>query len=182
MNSIINIILNYWLAIIIVGLIILMIIIGYYADQKKLVKPIKRKNKIEESKVENKKIDEPAKIEENVVKDNEEELFFADMPSSNDIVVDNKPVSDVSEVISKEEIKHEEDNVTNDAEQDFENFENEFDKIIPEKPVISDELKKYMDEFQIKPISMPTQKKEVSTNIELPEIKQIEKEEDIWKF
>ena len=67
-------------------------------------------------------------------------------------------------------------------EENFEEFEEYFDKVLPERPIISDELKKYMDEFQLTPLSLSKEKKEVDTNIHLPEIKNKESDDDIWSF
>ena len=231
MNAIVVFILKYWVLIIVICVIALMMVIGFYAESNGLVKkefnekPPKKKNKRIEplAKEDVQKIESPSEnndqIETPVVSDVEEESFsdldFPDSSMESSEVQNNDDVKDEKndEFVSLNDNISEQTNgiestdesvdfdfesepannnvqVEVDAEtteeqieeENFEEFEEYFDKVLPEQPIISDELKKYMDEFQLTPLSLSKEKKEVDTNIHLPEIKNKELDDDIWSF
>ena len=154
MNNVITFIVKNWYIIIGVCVLILMIIIGYYADSNGLIKKGKKKSK---------------KKEENHFDNKSEtikELDFKDIPAMEPVTIDNELTPDQIET----EIPEEDEN--------FEQFETYFEKVLPEKPLISDELKKYMEEFQIVPESLKMNEEKVFNDIRLPEIKNKELDDE----
>lgn len=221
MNSIVIFILKYWVLILVVCVVALMMIIGYYAESNGLVqkdlneKPSKKSKKEKESitvedvqessgneqfeDIQNSGTSEQPIDEFNFVEDSS----VADISENNDNSQEN--VSTVTEeangtfteqpVAESMDFNYEPDVANNvqvevdaseseepEVPETFEEFEEYFDNVLPEKPVISDELQKYIDEFQITPLSMSKDKKEVDTNIHLPEIKNKELDDDVWSF
>ncbi len=227
MNSIVVFILKYWVLIIVICVIALMMVIGFYAESNGLVNkefnkkpPKKKKNEVlaknDLQKVESTNNEQMETLD---VADGKEETFsgfeFPDTTmevnetQKNDDENEEGIVGDASlnENVSEQsnEMENSNDNIdfafesapsNNNAqvevdteaneepleEENFEEFEEYFDKVLPERPIISDELKKYMDEFQLTPLSLSKEKKEVDTNIHLPEIKNKESDDDIWSF
>lgn len=167
MTTITIFIIKNWLAIIIVLILILMAIVGYIADSNGFIpKRQKVKKKVSKNKP------------ETIAKPNIDETIQTPVEPptlSLDNTVQEEPKDTYKKALVIEE---------SDMNQNFEEFEDEFDRILPEKPIISDELKKYMEEFQIKPLNFESKVKEpkISTDIKLPEIEKREEDTDIWSF
>ena len=167
MTTITIFIIKNWLAIIIVLTLILMVIVGYIADSNGFI-PKRQKVRKPKAKKQPKTISKP-NIDEAIQPSTE--------PST--LSLDNSVQEEPKDTYKKDLVIEEAD-----VNQNFEEFEDEFDRILPEKPIISDELKKYMEEFQIKPLNFESKIKEptISTDIELPEIEKREEDTDIWSF
>ena len=140
-------------------------IIGYIADSNGFI-PKRQKKSKKPVKIDNSDISKPNMDEFNNVSI-ENEIFNLE----NNNIQDNKDT-------------YKKDLVLENKDLNFEEFETEFDRIVPEKPVISDELKKYMDEFQISPVNIDTKvnDNEIFSDIKLPEIKREDEDTDIWSF
>lgn len=162
------IVVNYaW--ILIGSIIILLAIIGYYADKTNFGQGKQEQN--EDSIVDNENViqqqpqeikETPIVVQNNIVNPNQQEL------NSNDVVVENIP----------------KENETEKIENEFEMFDKEFNEIVPKKEFIDDELLDEIDSLSLD----KTQKLKLTDipdldDVELPEIKKLNyKEEDIWKF
>lgn len=177
MNLIIAFVLKYWLTILIIGIIFLVVIIGYYADTNGLIR--KKENHFSNDNVD-------SVIPDSMVKGKKENMSINSVKTDKE----SRMVDQTSEVLGstdihsiKDELQkkvNNQDETEEVKEQNFEQFETEFEQIIPEKPIISDELKRYMEEFQIKPVSLPTKKISDLSDIELPNIEKDESDDDIW--
>lgn len=165
MNAITIFIVKYWILIILVLILILMGIIGYIADSNGFIPKKEKKAK------------KPVKIDN-------DEISKPNMDEFSNVSIENEIFNLEKDGLKENKDTYKKALVFEDRDLNFEEFESEFDRIVPEKPVISDELKKYMDEFQISPVNIDTKMndKDIFKDIELPEIKKEDEDSDIWSF
>lgn len=153
-----------------ISIMILLAVIGYYADKTNFGQG---KNK-----------DEHTNDEELVLQQSLEEKKLNDIV--NDNLLENNIVEDISDDKQLEELKVDlkQDESKINFEQTFEKFDKEFNEFLPKKEIIDDELL-----FEIDSLSLDkTQKIDLTDipdldDVELPKIKELQpEEEDIWKF
>lgn len=178
-------------------IIILLAIIGYYADktnfgqgkEKQDINKDDKLNKISE----NQTIEETIgnvynkPIEENVV---EQQESIINQPNE---VVNEKTNSNIQQesITNLEEqtsYQESDSNIEKETEvsfeTEFEKFDKEFDEILPKKDIINDDLLEEIDSLSLD----KTQKLDLNSipdldDVDLPKIKSFEPvEEDIWKF
>ena len=176
MEEIMSFILNHWFTIILICIIILMIIIGYYVDANNLVN--KPKKKLDDKN----NLDIPVELEdkENNIsanngvshkKNNDGQEFFSferpnitkDETLSNN---DNKVKLDVQKDIIKQQ-----------AEEEFDQY---FEQVLQKKPIITDDIKNSLEDIKDLPEEINSTDDYVSTDIVLPDIKEKELETDTW--
>lgn len=163
-------------------IIILLAIIGYYADETNFGQGKNKeqsKDKDELNKIENKE-----ELESSIDELQLEETI------ENEIVEDQiEPVVDESKVQTEEESKIEENLNTQEVlktnfEEEFEKFDKEFNEVLPQKEILNDGLLEEIENLSLD----KTQKIDLIDipdldDVELPKIKSLEPEEkDIWKF
>ena len=200
MQKLSEILVGHWIIILIINVLAILFIIGYILELK-VNKREKRKDNQQNDKIifdndsqiinkyEDRIIDNGSKIisdnnyinnkiistkeEKNVKKDNEktqEKSLNDDLISTNDInKIDNS---------TKQQLHNNIEYIINQSNSVFE----EFDKIIPERKIIDEQLKEELEKFdiEIEPIKETKKDIDIDTNIELPEIELSTKEEDIW--
>lgn len=185
------IMLNYaWL--LLGSIIILLAIIGYYADktnfgQGKIKDENIDTNKIDKKLLEGKRLEDllgnnKDNIEEPSTNLQEESLEIA---NNNLEAWDNETLYNNENNISLPEKQINKDiNTLEQTEKKFEKFDEEFNQLLPEKNIIDDEL---LDEINNLSLDK-TQKINLSDipnldDVDLPKIKPLQiEEEDIWKF
>ena len=181
-----------------VSIIILLAVIGYYADktnfgQGKQTEDI-NKDKINEFSLEGKRMEDL--LEQN--KDNNVDVEKNDVISPGSVAntdlnnVNTKSVNNDKDsainnsgfIYKKDELVNDKLNSLENSEQKFNNFEKEFNELLPKKEIMDDELLDEIDNLSLD----KTQKINLSNipdldDVELPRIKTLKfDEEDIWKF
>jgi len=188
------------------SIVILLAVIGYYADKtnfgqkKDKEQNIKTEDELskDEEVVINNSITEKKVTVEEAQEKQKGQVTINNIEILSDRAKESEPLKENSKIISKEnnsnnfsELKmtkvssQENDlNNKNELELSFEKFDKEFDELLPKKEIIDDEL---LDE--IESLSLDKTQKIDLTNIpdlddvELPKIKSFESdEEDIWNF
>ncbi len=155
-------------------IIILLAIIGRYADKTNFGQG-KKKNSETTNKVEPPKEEIKKETDENVETNGE------DVKEEN--ILDDS-VNELKDTYKNEETKVEDDINPSNEEPKFNSFDEEFNQIIPEKEVIDGDL---LDEIENLSLDK-TQKVSVNDipdldNLELPKIKDFKSnDDDIWKF
>lgn len=168
MDSVLNIIIQYRIVIIVVLVIVFMAIIGYIADKKKLIDVEKKEKQPKVNKIKDEKINEVKKPKEPLVEtkksifDDDIELDVQEEKTdlNNEGIEENK----VKEISVE---KQDNNNVINEEEL----FNEEFFKIIPNKPLIDDSLKISVENLEILPIEIEEPKEVNDFEIKLPNIK-----------
>lgn len=169
------------------SIIILLAIIGYYADKTNFGQGKTNDNNDEE----NINMDSlKGKRMEDLLTENNSELDVSNdnasiEPSTNDneTVVNNNETFDKSVASNLDGISNQV-NSLDESEEIFENFEKEFNELLPKKEIIDDDLLEEINSLSLD----KTQKINISDipdvdDVDLPEIKTLSKEqEDIWKF
>lgn len=156
------------------AIIILLAIIGYYADETNFGqgKQNIQKGTTQKNDESVNKLDKYDQIQENIEKIDTNEKKEQEPLQEKQII---------------ENIESEQPIILNESkniESEFEKFEKEFNEILPEKETIDNDLLEEIDNLSFD----KTQKIDVSDildldDVELPEIKTMEAEEqDIWKF
>jgi len=208
--DIIDYIYDNYITVIFFVVLILLAIIGYYAEKannKSKQKDQLNKNELEEKINSEQQNDIKNEAEylsapvddsalDNSLKKEESELILEqkkEMPSSEAILNEEKGDVLSSEAVLKVENNYEQsdelinENVkTEDAvfdKEEINKFNEEFELILPKKEIIDSDLLSDIDDLELG----KTQKIDLSQvpdldNIDLPKIKQMNKEEDIWKF
>ena len=174
MNAIIDFVMANYVLILAIAIIILLAIIGSYADKTNFGQGNKNSNN---------------------EKDKEKDTQDLSHMTLNEAVSGNQNseiVEDNKEDKSEEEIdQSKNDNNTNvevvekeNLDESFDKLDQEFNEILPEKNIISGDLLEQIDDLSLD----KTQKLNFNdvpdlNDIELPEIKKLDsEEEDIWKF
>ena len=188
---------NHWIIVLIINLLAISFIIGYIIETIKIKKKkVKVKKNIQESKaifdIESSFIDknkqdynkntEITSVNSNILKekdiDNKETIKENIITESNESI-NTLETNDINKINNdtKQQIHNNIDYIINQSNSVFE----EFDKVIPEKKIIDEELKEELESFnvEIKPIKNQKKDIDIDTNIELPEI-ELPTEEDIW--
>ena len=189
---------NHWIIVLIINLLAISFIIGYIIETIKIKKKkVKVKKNIQESKaifdIESSFIDknkqdynkntEITSVNSNILKekdiDNKETIKENIITESNESI-NTLETNDINKINNdtKQQIHNNIDYIINQSNSVFE----EFDKVIPEKKIIDEELKEELESFnvEIKPIKNQKKDIDIDTNIELPEIELSTEEEDIW--
>ena len=189
---------NHWIIVLIINLLAISFIIGYIIETIKIKKKkVKVKKNIQESKaifdIESSFIDknkqdynkntEITSVNSNILKekdiDNKETIKENIITESNESI-NTLETNDINKINNdtKQQIHNNIDYIINQSNSVFE----EFDKVIPEKKIIDEELKEELESFnvEIKPIKNQKKDIDIDTNIELPEIELPTEEEDIW--
>lgn len=189
---------NHWIIVLIINLLAISFIIGYIIETIKIKKKkVKVKKNIQESKaifdIESSFIDknkqdynkntEITSVNSNILKekdiDNKETIKENIITKSNESI-NTLETNDINKINNdtKQQIHNNIDYIINQSNSVFE----EFDKVIPEKKIIDEELKEELESFnvEIKPIKNQKKDIDIDTNIELPEIELSTEEEDIW--
>ena len=168
MEKIMELVSKYWIILVVIGILIILFIIGYMVEyyiknkDKKII--FDKENKLEDNLDKN--------IQENI-KNNDQIIEAINNPDINSNVVEENN-ENIEEQI-KENISY----ITNSNGLIFD----EFEKIIPEKKLIDDELKEKFETFNvdIEPMHYYKEEDKIDTNIELPNIELEKDDEDIWK-
>lgn len=170
MEKLMELVSKYWILLVVIGILIILFIIGYMVEYY-----IKKKDK---------KIifDKEKKFEENLDKNIQETIEDI----SNDQIIEainnpdiNSNIIEENKENIEEQIKENISYITNSNGLIFD----EFEKIIPEKKLIDDELKEELETFNvdIEPMHYYKEDEKIDTNIELPNIELKKDDEDIWK-
>lgn len=174
------------------AIIILLAIIGSYADKTNFGQG---KNKIQEKddklnlqennnfKTLQEAIDgtDENQIEENITDQQENKEMLS---QESDLNLQNEPEVESAEMVSEEDQSFGENSEQTTFDSSFEEFDKKFNEILPKKEIIDDEL---LDEIENLSLDK-TQKIDLNDipeleDMELPKIKNLEPEtEDIWKF
>ena len=168
MEKIMELVSKYWILLVVIGILIILFIIGYMVEyyiknkDKKII--FDKQNKLEDNRDKN--------IQENI-NNNDQIIEAINNPDINSNVVEENN-ENIEEQI-KENISY----ITNSNGLIFD----EFEKIIPEKKLIDDELKEELETFNvdIEPMHYYKEDEKIDTNIELPNIELKKDDEDIWK-
>ena len=168
MEKIMELVSKYWILLVVIGILIILFIIGYMVEyyiknkDKKII--FDKQNKLEDNRDKN--------IQENI-NNNDQIIEAINNPDINSNVVEENN-ENIEEQI-KENISY----ITNSNGLIFD----EFEKIIPEKKLIDDELKEELETFNvdIEPMHYYKEEDKIDTNIELPNIELEKEDENIWK-
>jgi len=168
MEKIMELVSKYWILLVVIGILIILFIIGYMVEyyiknkDKKII--FDKQNKLEDNLDKN--------IQENI-ENNDQIIEAINNPDINSNVVEENN-ENIEEQI-KENISY----ITNSNGLIFD----EFEKIIPEKKLIDDELKEELETFNvdIEPMHYYKEEDKIDTNIELPNIELEKEDENIWK-
>lgn len=142
-------IINYWAILLVALILILLVILAYLIDQK---------------------MHKLTRVEENHDQDEIQTNNFAD----SNVNIDSSPKK--IEPVIIDNIEKSVDNNTLSQELDYdeldiEDIDDEFDKVIPQKKLIDDSIKKSIDSIKIEPISLTKVDTVNDSKIELPDIK-----------
>jgi len=153
-----------------ISIMILLAVIGYYADKTNFGQGKNKEKQSNDEEVNLQSNTEEKRLDDIINPNIQEETVVEDIRNNNRV---EEPVVD----LIKEQPK------TN-FEQNFEKFDKEFNEFLPKKELIDDELL-----FEIDSLSLDkTQKIDLTDipdldDVELPKIKELQpEEEDIWKF
>ena len=211
MDNILGYITDNYISIVFFIVLILLAIIGYYAEKANNKKNsqgdqlnkvdhntlLKEGNEfIESLETETKqKNDVMEKSELKVEQKNDKNIAILSEDIKNNLIKEEKNNELFPEEIlsvdnniqeTREQINQVEENKTNEVifnKEEINRFNEEFELILPKKEIIDSDLLSDIDDLELG----RTQKIDLSVvpdldNIELPKIKQMDKEEDIWKF
>lgn len=207
MESILEYIMEYYTWLLGGAIIILLAIIGYYADKTNFGQGKVEKKEI--NKEDEYSIDENQTLGETVdkiysnqdsAKEQEKTAVYENQPTvtlendsnnqqelKTDIVEQQKstiPVESPASVVREEVVSNNEPESETNFEEDFSKFDKEFEEILPKKGLIDDELLDEIDSLSLD----KTQKLDLNDipdldDVDLPKIKTFEPEEkDVWKF
>lgn len=183
---------------IIIGIIIILLaIIGSYADKTNFGQG-KSKDKKEDLDSDTISVNgfEYQTLDNNMQEDNnnKEEEKSDDALEHNDAQI-SKTINNIDEKSNDENVSnedHEETQSNTDQvgqnetqetfEEKFDKFDKEFNSVLPEKNVINGDLLEDIDSLSLEKADFTSSEIPDLDDIELPKIKQMEKEEDIWKF
>lgn len=183
---------------IIIGIIIILLaIIGSYADKTNFGQG-KSKDKKEDLDSDTISVNdfEYQTLDNNMQEDNnnKEEEKSDDALEHNDAQT-SKTINNIDEKSNDENVSNEDhaetqsntdqvgQNETQETfEEKFDKFDKEFNSVLPEKNVINGDLLEDIDSLSLEKADFTSSEIPDLDDIELPKIKQIEKEEDIWKF
>lgn len=165
--NLVDFIMTYYPWIIIISIIILLAVIGYYADKTNFGQQISDD-------------EEKENLDEEILKDD-----ILVNQEVNTVKKETK-INKKEKSIKKMDIKHEQNSKKNLDKKDldqYDKFDKEFDEVLPEKEIIDDDLLNDIDSLSLD----KTQKISVQDipdldNIELPEIKLqgSSKKKDLW--
>lgn len=205
MANVLEFIVSNYVWIMLVAIIILLAIIGSYADktnfgQGKNIKNVsEEKFDIEKSDIKNMRLGTLLEPEHHILEENSRSKT-KNNSSSVDIQSNQGQTLDATNQDSNLDHKNIETNNTLETqnesfldsesqteqssfEENFEKFDKEFDAIIPKKNLIDDELLEDIDSLSLgKTQDLNIDNIPDLDDLELPKIKKIESEEDIWKF
>ena len=166
------------------AIIILLAIIGYYADKTNFGQG--KKDEIKDNNLNLEELADKEAADEFNLDSFDELSEETELSENSDLIENQEEISPDIEVIENSQ-----ENISNQAvrseinfEEEFEKFDKEFNDILPKKEIIDDEL---LDEIENLSLDK-TQKIELSDipdldDVELPKIKSLEpEEEDVWKF
>lgn len=199
MEAILEYIMEYYTWFLSGAIIILLAIIGYYADktnfgQGKQKQDINKDDKLNLNKIDgnqtlgetinnvynNQTQDDVVEEQESVISTMNEEVN-----EKNSSKVQQESIINIEEQTSNQESKSNiEQEFETNFETEFEKFDKEFDEILPKKEIINDELLEEIDGLSLE----KTQKLDLNNipdldDVDLPRIKTFEPEEqDVWKF
>lgn len=143
------------------------------------------KNDVENIEIEDKKelikrSNNTQKINNNEVKGDNHKIKLNDQESQTlkEITEENRQTLKELDEETRKQLKDNIERIVNGSESIF----LEFDKLIPEKKIIDDELKEELENFDvdIEPIKENKKNTDINTDIDLPEIELSVEEEDIW--
>ena len=197
MESVLEYVMEYYTWFLGGAIIILLAIIGYYADKTNFGEGKEKKeidkddklnfNKLNKNQTLGETVDTAYTNQENIVEQQE----FLDSQKNEDVNEENhSSVQQESTININEQITNQEDysNLQQETpisfEDEFEKFDKEFDEILPKKDIINDELLEEIDNLTLD----KTQKLDLNDipdldDVDLPKIKTFEPEEqDVWKF
>lgn len=173
---------NHWIIVLIINVLAILFIVGYFLEkidskrkkEKKTI--IFDQNKDKSHDLEKIIIDNGTKIlanSENRKELNTSENFDIQTDDDN---LDVNHFNNFNDDVKRQLINNIE-NINNQSNSVFE----EFDKIIPEKKLIDDDTRNELESFDdIKPIKIEKKDIEIDTDIKLPEIELSSDDEDIW--
>ena len=182
---------------IIIGIIIILLaIIGSYADKTNFGQG-KSKDKKEDLDSDPISVNdfEYQTLDNNMQEDNNNKEERSDDALEHNDAQTSKTINNIDEKSNDENVSnedHEETQSNTDQvgqnetketfEEKFDKFDKEFNSVLPEKNVINGDLLEDIDSLSLEKADFTSSEIPDLDDIELPKIKQIEKEEDIWKF
>lgn len=142
-------IINYWAILLVALILILLVILAYLIDQK---------------------LHKLTRVEENHDQDEIQTNNFVD----SNVNIDSSSKKLEPEIINNVEKSVDDNTISQDLdydELDIEDIDDEFDKVIPQKKLIDDSIKKSIDSIKIEPILLTKVDTVNDSKIELPDIK-----------
>lgn len=167
---------NHWIIVLIINIAAFIFIVGFFLES------LNKKEKKQKNKKINDKIifdQDKSVIENKVILD--QDSYKASNTQKN-IKANNDKIDDTNlnkfDNKTKKKIKDNIDNIINQSNSVFDDF----DKIIPEKKLIDDDIKNELEYFDDDVQVVKKQKKhiKIDTNIDLPKIDLPIDDEDIW--
>lgn len=193
MQTLLDYIMSNYIWIIAGSIIILLAIIGYYADKTNFgqgkTQEKDSNDNVDIKSLEGKRMEDLLEHNEGMVNNSEINTESDDISIHNNqmdsTMPNNNLQNDTVSVESKNFLTESNQiNSLNESEENFEKFNKEFNELLPKKEIIDDEL---LDEIENLSFDK-TQKIDLSDiqdldDVELPTIKPLKtEEEDIWKF
>ncbi len=162
------------------AIIILLAIIGSYADKTNFGQGKETKDDKKNKKDEDTALKPKEEVNDSLDDQNKEDVDIQstetiEEPALEEVV---EPVED-NQVVDTSETSEDQS-----RDEQFEKLDQEFNKLMPEKEVINDDLLDEIDNLSLdKTGKIPSSEIPDLDDVELPEIKQLKQEdEDIWKF
>ena len=180
MEKISEFLIDHWIIVLTINVIAISFIIGYLIEQSK------KKNNIKEDKIIFDNTKQPSDkniIDNNKIladTENEEiktnEIYNIENKENEKINIKDENIHNIT-IEDKQQLQDNIEKIVNQSNSVFE----EFNKVIPDKKIIPDEIKKELETFDnIEPIKETKKSVHIDTDIDLPEITLTTKEEDIW--
>lgn len=194
MSEIIEFLLENYIWILSIIIVILLAIIGYFADKTNFgQKDFKLKDDIKEINTQedllngidtNKTLKEAAEslTESNKeeVKEDKHEVEVEKQP----VAMENNPEANLKEELKSETEEKKLDGILETSEDENINLDQMFNEVIPVKSLMDDEILDDIDNMTVEPTSLETKDIPDLDDIELPKIESLatDTEEDIWRF
>lgn len=194
MSEIIEFLLENYIWILSIIIVILLAIIGYFADKTNFgQKDFKLNDDIKETNTQedllngidtNKTLKEAAEslTESNKeeVKEDKHEVEVEKQP----VAMENNPEANLKEELKSEIEEKKLDGVLETSEDENINLDQMFNEVIPVKSLMDDEILDDIDNMTVEPTSLETKDIPDLDDIELPKIESLatDTEEDIWRF
>lgn len=194
MSEIIEFLLENYIWILSIIIVILLAIIGYFADKTNFgQKDFKLNDDIKETNTQedllngidtNKTLKEAAEslTESNKeeVKEDKHEVEVEKQP----VAMENNPEANLKEELKSETEEKKLDGILETSEDENINLDQMFNEVIPVKSLMDDEILDDIDNMTVEPTSLETKDIPDLDDIELPKIESLatDTEEDIWRF